>query len=103
MIGEVFLAPNISRMALFWIVSSFPSLVSHADDSAVAPYSSFGLMYAVYILSRSSLSAPQFVPAMARMMFSLWLVWIRMSLMCSFHVKVGASSVIPRYLKVFTY
>ena len=45
--GEVFRAPIASLMAEFWIVSSLLMFVMLAEATAVMPYRSLGLMYAV--------------------------------------------------------
>ena len=63
------IAPTL-YMAAFWILSNCSSLVAHADATAAIPYVIFGLIYAVYSINISSLSAPHEEPESARMMLS---------------------------------
>ena len=97
--GVVFMAPSMTRKAMFWTLSSLLLLVLAAVPHVVDAYSMVGRTVAVYTLVRIDESAPQEVPASFLIRASFCRLLLSIFSICGFQVS-HVSSFTPRKVGV---
>ena len=100
--GVVFMAPNMTRRAMFWTLSSLLLLALTAVPHEVDAYSIVGRTVAVYTLVRNDESAPQVVPASFLIKASFFRLLLSIFSICDFQVS-PVSSFTPRKVGVFVW